>query len=83
MSKFEFNRKIYDAVKKMDRTQMEQWAKNIYESGYESGKASVEPEAAVPDPVSLENDLQKVNGIGPVKAKKIIEVIKNRLAGGK
>ena len=66
---YELNRKEYDKVKKMDHSQMQQWANNIYEKGQQS----------VPRQQSLPKDakerLLSIKGIGETKANQIMEAL--------
>lgn len=73
-----FTRNEYNAVKHMDRRQMEEWIfkvhNNAYEAGYEDGMKEL-PDPKIPDLTGLEEELQKIRGIGGSKARLVYQVV--------
>ncbi len=68
---YEFNRKTYLGIKKMDRSQMANFLKDLYMQGYESGREDAEGLNG--------NEIREVilgiKGIGEKKADMILEAI--------
>lgn len=68
------NRSIYKSVKKYDHQQFENFCTDIYKSGWEDGKASVNA-LEVKD---IEEVIRSVKGIGVVRIRKIMEAINEK-----
>ena len=68
------NRAVYKAVKKYDHQQFENFCTDIYKSGWEDGKASVN----ALDVKDIEAVIKSVKGIGEVRIGKIMEAINEK-----
>lgn len=68
------NRAVYKAVKKYDHQQFENFCTDIYKSGWEDGKASVN----ALDVKDIEVVIRSVKGIGEVRIGKIMEAINEK-----
>lgn len=68
------NRAVYKAVKKYDHQQFENFCTDIYKSGWEDGKASVN----ALDVKDIEAVIRSVKGIGEVRIGKIMEAINEK-----
>lgn len=68
------NRAVYKAVKKYDHQQFENFCTDIYKSGWEDGKASVN----ALDVKDIEVIIRSVKGIGEVRIGKIMEAINEK-----
>ncbi|MEY8518609.1 hypothetical protein AALC25_17260 [Lachnospiraceae bacterium 29-84] len=72
---FKINREQYKRVKRMDHKQMEDFIFNMYNEGYNDGKAAAEPRVK---PSDIASALIGIKGVGAKKAADIMEVV-NRL----
>ena len=79
MGKLNFNRKVYDRVRKMDSRQMRDYVTEIWMQGYQSGQSDTIKEP--PNLSGLEEELIKIRGIGGAKARMVTEVVKSYLDG--
>ena len=68
------NRSIYKAAKRYDHRQFEDFCTEIYKSGWEDGKSSVNA-LTVED---IETVIRSVKGIGEVRIGKIMEAINEK-----
>ena len=68
------NRSIYKAAKRYDHRQFEDFCTDIYKSGWEDGKSSVNA-LTVED---IETVIRSVKGIGEVRIGKIMEAINEK-----
>ena len=68
------NRTVYKAVKKYDHQQFEDFCTNVYKSGWEDGKASVN----ALDASEIETVIRSIKGIGEVRIGKIMEAINEK-----
>ena len=69
------NREQYKSIKRMDHKQMEDFIFNMYNEGYNDGKAAAEPGVK---PSDIASALIGIKGVGSKKAADIMEVV-NRL----
>lgn len=76
MKKFELNRKQYQAVRKMDHNQMQEYFRKVYEDGYQAGEKEAVANVEPPDLTGLEEELQEIRGIGGAKARAVCEAVK-------
>ena len=81
MKRGDFNRKLYDRVRKMDHRQMQEFFNQVFDSGYVSGKKEAAEESQVPELIGLEEKLQEIRGIGGAKARAISETVKKFFVG--
>lgn len=79
MKKFELNRKQYQSVRKMDHNEMKDYLNAVYENGYRAGEKSASGKAELPDLDGLEEEMQKIRGIGGAKARAVCESVKDFL----
>lgn len=79
MKRGEFNRKLYDRVRKMDHRQMQEFFNQVFDSGYAAGEKEAAEENQVPELIGLEEKLQEIRGIGGAKARAISETVKEFL----
>ena len=70
------NRAKYKIIKRYDHHQMECFARSLYETGLKDGAAQAESGRQQIDMDELEEKLLQAKGIGSVKAKQIIQIIK-------
>lgn len=74
------NRQKYKDIKRYDHSQMEQFARSLYESGIQDGAAQAiaktESSKKQMDFDLLTEKLLAVKGIGTVKAEQIVSVVK-------
>ena len=63
MKREDFNRKMYDRVRKMDRCQMQVFFNQVFDSGYAAGVKDMSEEMQVPELIGLEEKLQEIRGI--------------------
>lgn len=79
-----FTRNEYNAIKRMDRKQMEDWIFEVhnkaYEAGCEDGRKEIQ-EPELPDLTGLEEAIQKIRGVGGSKARLVSMVVKEYLEG--
>lgn len=75
MKQGELNRKQYDRIRKMDHQQMKEYFQGVYQSGFEAGAHDARKREPLPDLDGLEEDLQKIRGIGGAKSRAIQEVV--------
>mgnify|MGYP004541851229 FL=1 len=68
------NRTVYKAVKKYDHQQFEDFCTDVYKSGWEDGKASVN----ALDVSEIETVIRSIKGIGEVRIGKIMEAINEK-----
>ena len=68
------NRAVYKAVKRYDHQQFENFCTDIYKSGWEDGKASVN----ALDVKDIEAVIRSVKGIGEARIGKIMEAINEK-----
>lgn len=66
------NREQYKRVKHMDHKQMEDFICNMYNEGYEDGKAAAEPRVKASDIASV---LIGIKGVGAGKANEIMAAV--------
>lgn len=75
------NRSKYKDIKRYDHSQMEQFARSLYESGLKDGaEQAVKQMDHNKKKINLDklkSRLMDLKGIGPVKAEQIVEVIRN------
>ncbi|MGN0338633.1 MAG: hypothetical protein ACI4EE_14160 [Lachnospiraceae bacterium] len=64
---YEVNRNEYNKVRKMDHSQMQKWANDIFEKGQQSAKRLT--------PEEIHERLVKIKGIGENKADAIIKAL--------
>lgn len=76
MKRGDFNRKLYDRVRKMDHRQMQEFFNQVFDSGYAAGEREEAEKSQVPELIGLEEKLQEIRGIGGAKARAISEVVK-------
>ncbi len=81
MKRGDFNRKLYDRVRKMDHRQMQEFFKQVFDSGYADGVKDASEKRQVPELIGLEEKLQEIRGIGGAKARAICEAVKDFLKG--
>ncbi len=81
MKREDFNRKMYDRVRKMDRCQMQVFFNQVFDSGYAAGVKDMSEEMQVPELIGLEEKLQEIRGIGGAKARAISETVKKFFVG--
>lgn len=67
--KFSLNRKQYNEVRKMDHTQMNEWAEKIFDYGY---KVGADQNKGITDQ-EIREALSTVKGIGEKKIEAIME----------
>lgn len=89
MKKYMIPRKQYKEIKKYDHSQMENYLKDVYTSGYANGKedaitALVEDKIEdyqknVEQAEAIEEKLKSVKGIGEAKLKAVMDVVLNVL----
>lgn len=70
------NRKIYKAIKKYDRQQMENFLKTIYSEGFNDGAESGQ---RVDFKIELVQILENTKGVGEKTIEKILTTYKDRL----
>ena len=70
-SNYDLNRKEYERVKKMDHSQMQQWASDIFTKGQQS--MEVAPVQQLPED-AMER-LLNIKGIGEAKADMILDAL--------
>ena len=79
--KYLINRTKYKDIKRYDHSQMEQFARSLYESGLKDGAEQavkkMDHDKKQIDLDQLKSRLMDLKGIGAVKAEQIVEVIKN------
>lgn len=79
--KYLINRTKYKDIKRYDHSQMERFARSLYESGLKDGAEQaakkMDHDKEQIDLDKLKSRLMDLKGIGPVKAEQIVEVIKN------
>ena len=63
MKREDFNRKMYDRVRKMDRCQMQVFFNQVFDSGYAAGVKDMSEERQVPELIGLEEKLQEIRVI--------------------
>lgn len=69
--KFSLNRKQYNEVRKMDHTQMNEWAEKIFDYGH---KVGADQNKGITDQ-EIREALSTVKGIGEKKIEAIMEAI--------
>ncbi len=79
MKRGDFNRKLYDRVRKMDHRQMQEFYNQVFDSGYAAGVKDASEKRQVPELIGLEEKLQEIRGIGGAKARAISETVKEFL----
>lgn len=75
MKQRELNRKQYDRIRKMDHQQMKEYFQGVYQAGFEAGAHDAREREPLPDLDGLEEDLQKIRGIGGAKSRAIQEAV--------
>lgn len=73
------NRKQYEKIRKMDHSQMQDYFKGVFLSGYEAGVKASSEKREVPELIGLEDDLLSIRGIGSAKARFICDIVKEFL----
>lgn len=75
------NRAKYKDIKRYDHSQMERFARSLYESGFKDGAAQVMEKSNTRqmDFNMLNERLLTIKGIGIVKAEQIVKVVKGAL----
>ncbi len=68
---YELNRRVYERVRKMDHSQMREWAESVYKAGYNAG---VNDNKGLTDK-EIREALATVKGIGEKKANAIMDAI--------
>lgn len=63
---YELNRKEYEKVRKMDHSQMQQWASDIFTKGQKAGRSL---------PEDAKERLLNIKGIGEAKAELILAAL--------
>lgn len=79
MKQYEFNRKQYDRVRKMDHNQMKSYMQGVFENGYRCGQKEVAPSNPFTDLTGLEDKLKNLRGVGGAKAVLIVDEVKKYL----
>ena len=69
------NRALYKRIKSMNRAEMENFVRNVYNQGYQKA----EEETHSIDYDSLRADLSKIKGIGESRLNEIMTVIDNHI----
>lgn len=72
------DRAMYKRVKSMDREEMEQTFKNIYEIGYNAAKKET-TSLALLDTDALRSDIGRVKGVGDKRLDEIMSIIEIHL----
>lgn len=75
MKKFEFSRKQYDRVRKMDHNQMKTYIQGVYAEGFLNGQKENGQDKLVPDLTGLAERLQQIRGIGEAKARFVADEV--------
>lgn len=75
MKKFEFSRKQYDRIRKMDHRQMQTYIQGVYAEGFLNGQKENGQDKLVPDLTGLAERLQQIRGIGEAKARFVADEV--------
>lgn len=75
MKRGELNRKQYDRIRKMDHQQMKEYFQGVYQAGFDAGAHDARKREPIPDLDGLEEELQKIRGIGGAKSRTIQEMV--------
>ncbi len=73
------NRKKYEQIRKFDHTQMQEYFRGVFASGYEAGVKAASEKREVPELVGLEDELLSIRGIGSAKARSICDQVRDFL----
>lgn len=79
MKKYEFNRKQYDRVRKMDHRQMQSYMQGVFENGFRCGQKEAKLANPFTDLTGLEERVKNLRGIGGAKAVLVVEEVKKYL----
>ena len=69
------DREVYKMLKRADRKKMTEYLDSVYQVGYEAGQK----DAGGLNSAEVFRLIQSVKGIGPVKAKQIVEVLNGEM----
>ena len=69
------NRALYKRIKSMNRAEMENFVRNVYNQGYQEAEKETHPI----DYDSLKADLSQIKGIGESRLNEIMTVIDNHI----
>ena len=69
------NRSLYKRIKSMNRAEMENFVRNVFNQGYEKAEEETHPI----DYDSLRADLSKIKGIGESRLNEIMTVINSHI----
>lgn len=79
MKQYEFTRKAYDRVRKMDHRQMQSYMQGVFENGFRCGQKEAKPANPFTDLTGLEERVKNLRGIGGAKAVLVVEEVKKYL----